>query len=107
MMPLSRSLTRWNTRWLNTIALCVLPLIFFVGLRQQLSWRPQALGESHRNGVFCLAFSPDGATVLVGSPLGVELWDAKTRSLQRRIANTSFRGAGAFSPDGKVIALGY
>ncbi|HEX8237105.1 MAG TPA: hypothetical protein VF600_14195 [Abditibacteriaceae bacterium] len=72
-----------------------------------MSWRPQILGENHRAGVFCIAFSPDGDALLVGTPLGVELWDVQTRSLQRNIASSQFRGAGVFSPDGETLALGH
>ncbi|MBI3726446.1 hypothetical protein HY251_21190, partial [bacterium] len=59
-----------------------------------------------RDGVFSLAFSPDGKRGLV-SGLALELWDVESGKCLWSLKRASGAGAAAvFSPDGKIVVEG-
>ena len=79
--------------------------------QQPIGFSPRAVLE-HEQVVRCLAFTPDGKSLVVGGgyplPRGeIKLWDLSTDTLRR-----SFRGdqngihAVAFAPDGRTLATG-
>ncbi len=58
--------------------------------------------------VFCLAFSPDGNTLAIGTtqPITVSLWDSRTARLLMQLETDAPNIYGlAFSPDGKRLVL--
>ena len=58
------------------------------------------------NGVFSVAFSPDGKTVASSSKESVRLWNTQgEKQLRSVITHTAILGA-VFSPDGKTLASG-
>jgi WD40 repeat protein len=66
--------------------------------------------KGHTNGVWCVAFSPDGKRVLSGSgnwvldstDTSVRLWDVETgKELERFIGHTATVWSVAFTPDGR------
>ena len=58
------------------------------------------------NGVFSVAFSPDGKTVVSSSKESVRLWNTEGEEhLRSVITHTAILGA-AFSPDGNTLACG-
>jgi tetratricopeptide (TPR) repeat protein len=65
--------------------------------------------SGHRNGVTCVAFSPDGRRLLSGSYVGeVHLWDLAAET-PRPVALGAHSGtvrSVAFSPDGRTAASG-
>ncbi|MGH9967539.1 MAG: PQQ-binding-like beta-propeller repeat protein [Pyrinomonadaceae bacterium] len=58
------------------------------------------------NGVFSLAFSPDGKMIACGSELLIQLWDATTGKELSELQHFGQVNSVAFSPDGKVIVSG-
>jgi WD40 repeat protein len=66
--------------------------------RRELAHLAQGFGE--------LAFSLDGRTLASESGDGVTLWDVTARKPRRTIRCKSIGNAFAFSPDGKVLAVG-
>jgi eukaryotic-like serine/threonine-protein kinase len=70
----------------------------------------QAIGEviaGKSDGVWAVAFSPDGREVALASEGIVEIWDLKTRAKSMSLpAHQSFIWAVAFSPDGRSLATG-
>ncbi|KAF3074260.1 hypothetical protein CFAM422_003533 [Trichoderma lentiforme] len=78
--------------------------------------RSQETHMSHDNGIWAIAFSPDGRTIAVGSEYGViRLWDADLGMQPWMSGDTARPKAGptrskiiekmVFSPDGKILAL--
>ncbi|MEV0645546.1 hypothetical protein AB0I28_09805 [Phytomonospora sp. NPDC050363] len=57
-----------------------------------------------RGGLANVEFSPDGALLAANSIDGVRIWDVRTRTLARTIADATEVGDLAFSPDGSMIA---
>jgi WD40 repeat protein len=80
-----------------------------VGLAQVVDAATGAqVGETipgHENGVWGVAYSPDGSQVALTSADLIEVWDVKTRKpvLSLR-GHTGFIYAVTFSPDGKFLA---
>ncbi|KAJ5982800.1 hypothetical protein N7451_012900 [Penicillium sp. IBT 35674x] len=60
----------------------------------------------HTELVQSVAFSPDGKQVVSGSTDGVNLWDAETGELHKKLSTDSAWGV-AFSPDSMQIAAGF
>jgi len=58
-----------------------------------------------RNVVRCISFSPDGAAIAVGSSIGLELYDAATGELRRRIMGGDVYFA-QIGSNGMVLACG-
>ena len=61
------------------------------------------ISASERGPVRCLAFSPDGRTLAVGSSFAVWLYDAETGAQRNRFRAWEVQAL-AFSPDGKTLA---
>ncbi|PIE82868.1 MAG: hypothetical protein CSA09_04785 [Candidatus Contendobacter odensis] len=59
----------------------------------------------HKNGVFSMAFSPDGNQILTGTKNKAILWDKKGNKLQI-FPHNNYVISVAFSPDGKHILTG-
>jgi WD40 repeat protein len=73
-----------------------------VATRQEL-WHSRARAQSYR----CLAYSPDGNLLAVGTQGLVELFDARDGRLVRTLElDGGFVGSVAFSPDGRRLAAG-
>ena len=64
--------------------------------------------KGHNNGVFCLAFTPDGKTLISGSfDTHVRLWDVKTGKNVATLRDHKDEVlCVAVSPDGKTLATG-
>ena len=59
------------------------------------------------NSVVAVAYSPDGRTLATGSWEGlVNLWDADTGALRRRLGEKAGGMALAFAPDGRTLVTG-
>ena len=70
--------------------------------------REVALLTENTGPLSCVAFSPDGSTIVSGYDDGsVLVWDVKTgKHKQTLIAEQDWVSSVAFSPDGKIIASG-
>jgi len=91
--------------------LAALPVVLYLFMVAQLSWRPRTLKPgsrvpsiTHLNFSPLLAFSPDG-TLLASFDDYVEVWDVRSGRLlwSRKILAAPPL---AFSPDGKLLATG-
>jgi WD40 repeat protein/transcriptional regulator with XRE-family HTH domain len=69
---------------------------------------PLQIFTGHTDGLYAVAYSPDGKTVLTGSiDTTARLWDAETGAeLRRFIGHKAAVEAVAFSPDGRYVATG-
>jgi WD40 repeat protein/transcriptional regulator with XRE-family HTH domain len=69
---------------------------------------PLQIFTGHTDGLYAVAYSPDGKSVLTGSTdETARLWDARTGAeLRRFIGHTAAVEAVAFSPDGRFAATG-
>jgi RNA polymerase sigma factor (sigma-70 family) len=60
--------------------------------------------------IWSMTLSPDGKTVAVGTPVGIELRDAETGKTKRTLEGPWAKSTGpfclAFAPDGKTLAVG-
>jgi WD40 repeat protein len=62
----------------------------------------------HPNPVYHIAFSPDGASLVVGAEVSVELWDITSRKqMCVLLQDTLSKHPLAFSPDGQLIAAAF
>jgi WD40 repeat protein/serine/threonine protein kinase len=62
--------------------------------------------RGHTTEIACIAFSPDGKTLVSASDTNAnaKLWDVSTGQLRSTLNGShGFRGAAAFSPDGKIL----
>ena len=80
------------------------------GIKQRLRWRHliskgRAVLEGHDEGVFCCAFSPDGARIATGSgDEKARIWDAETGAVLRTLGgHDGSVNCCAFSPDGARV----
>ncbi|KAL2270157.1 hypothetical protein VTJ83DRAFT_2341 [Remersonia thermophila] len=75
------------------------------GMKDRWDAHRQTL-EGHSSGVFAIAFSPDGHTLVSGSEeTTIRLWDTATGIYQQTLEGHSAAvTAIAFSPDGKILA---
>lgn len=76
-----------------------LPIILLLPLRNILEDRRRTFNHGS-GGVLCVAFSPDGSTLVSGGQ-ATKLWDVKTRTLLRTLKQTTF--SIVFSPDGETL----
>src|SRR6266446_4459650 len=100
-----------QARWWNYPSLMLLILLVGVGL----SWfgysnfyTPGLEGtlRGHQGWVLCVAFAPDGKTLVTGGQDGsVRLWDSSTRKERAIMTGHTAKVVDvAFSPDGKLVA---
>ena len=68
----------------------------------------QKLIEACSDAAYCLAFSPDGKQIALGSSdCGIKLWSTASGALQQILtSHTGFVTSVAFSSDGRLIASG-
>src|SRR5450755_3292857 len=63
--------------------------------------------KGHTEGVYSVAFSPDGKTLASGSHPDIKLWDVATRKEKAALkGHTDNARSVAFSSDGKTLASG-
>jgi WD40 repeat protein len=60
---------------------------------------------THDKTIFCVAFSPDGHTLISGGPHKARLWDVATGTNTRTLDDAGFVRFVTFSPDGERVAL--
>lgn len=86
--------------------LFALPLVLFLVLRAQASWRPQRVAGATYHGL--IAFSPDGKRFANASRDGHELISLYDVATNREVARHDFGdhiSAMSFSPDGSTLAV--
>jgi WD40 repeat protein len=68
---------------------------------------PQRLGSSTRGGIYDAALSPDGRTLAIASPLGVEILDVATLRPRATLSQPQTAALSVrFTPDGRFLAVG-
>ncbi len=87
----------------GNVLLCDLPS---VGRKTESSPAPKTSRLRHGGKVYCVGFTPDGATlVTAGEDKSLKLWDISTFELKTTLLGHQYPiSSFAFSPDGKVLA---
>ncbi len=65
----------------------------------------QTFGKIDNNGIWTIAFSPDGKTILAGEDNRVLLWDVNSGKLLQQFP-AGIQAQAAFSPDGHEVLIG-
>jgi WD40 repeat protein len=60
--------------------------------------------QPKRDGVWSLAFSPDGSRLISGTPQSLQMWDVATGKVLYIVDSDKYRSP-LFSPDGKLLAI--
>lgn len=79
--------------------------LFYVCLFQETN--PALILKEHTRWVYCVSYSPDGATLLsTSADQHLITWDTETGKKKSQFKHTNFIYCTSFSPDGKYIAAG-
>src|SRR6202043_703220 len=68
--------------------------------------KEKATLKGHSEGVFSVAFSPDGTTLASVGQQEIKLWNVATGKEVRHFKHSGIILSLAFSPDGKTLASG-
>lgn len=69
-------------------------------------WTRTAALKGHTEAVFAASFSPDGHTLATGGDWTTRVWDTATGKAKFAVRGTSRVRSVAFSPDGRLVAVG-
>ncbi len=102
--PRRRSLARFTARLLWLLPLFILGYLLW--LFPPWPARGELLTIHDRDGVFSVAWSPDGKRLATGSGAGAKIWDSATGNKLLTLGNGARISHVAWSPDGKRLATG-
>ncbi|MEE9310799.1 MAG: hypothetical protein V3V10_00175 [Planctomycetota bacterium] len=98
-------MTKSSSWFIALVLTCILGVE--TGAQGDKSTVVRRLGQSHRDSVTAMVYSPDGKFLATAGRYNVRLWNTKTNETFRIIDEPTFQNQGKilqFSPDGKSIA---
>jgi WD40 repeat protein len=77
-----------------------------IGLCEVASGKELRRWDSQQSGTEALVFSPDSQALVSADGQTVRVWDTATGKERSRFANPTYIGSVAFSPSGRMLAIG-